>query len=371
MNRTRSIALLALAALLFAACGDDDDSDGGAAADGGGEAASCEAGETDGDLALYNWSEYIDPDLITAFEEEHDVTVTEDFYPSNEELVARIQEGAQFDLIVPSDYMVGIMIEEELIRPLDKEALPNLENLADRFASDLPYDPEGDYSVPYQWGTTGLGVNVDELGEDFPRSWSLVFDPEVSQQYAGQITMLDDPRETMGAALKYLGYSLNSTSEDELAEAEALVADAVGRLAAFDSDQYDELLVQGETVIGHGFSGNMFTAFAEADGTFEYFVPEEGGTVWVDNMAVPTSASSPCTAHAFMNFLLDAERGAQLTNWNYYASPNEAAEEFIEPEVLEDPAIYPDDELNERLEFIEDTGDFEINYTDALTRARG
>ena len=333
MNRTRSIALLALAALLFAACGDDDDSDGGAAADGGGEAASCEAGETDGDLALYNWSEYIDPDLITAFEEEHDVTVTEDFYPSNEELVARIQEGAQFDLIVPSDYMVGIMIEEELIRPLDKEALPNLENLADRFASDLPYDPEGDYSVPYQWGTTGLGVNVDELGEDFPRSWSLVFDPEVSQQYAGQITMLDDPRETMGAALKYLGYSLNSTSEDELAEAEALVADAVGRL--------------------------------------EYFVPEEGGTVWVDNMAVPTSASSPCTAHAFMNFLLDAERGAQLTNWNYYASPNEAAEEFIEPEVLEDPAIYPDDELNERLEFIEDTGDFEINYTDALTRARG
>lgn len=371
MNRTRSIALLALAALLFAACGDDDDSDGGAAADGGGEAASCEAGETDGDLALYNWSEYIDPDLITAFEEEHDVTVTEDFYPSNEELVARIQEGAQFDLIVPSDYMVGIMIEEELIRPLDKEALPNLENLADRFASDLPYDPEGDYSVPYQWGTTGLGVNVDELGEDFPRSWSLVFDPEVSQQYSGQITMLDDPRETMGAALKYLGYSLNSTSEEELAEAEALVADAVGRLAAFDSDQYDELLVQGETVIGHGFSGNMFTAFAEADGTFEYFVPEEGGTVWVDNMAVPTSASSPCTAHAFMNFLLDAERGAQLTNWNYYASPNEAAEEFIEPEVLEDPAIYPDDELNERLEFIEDTGDFEINYTDALTRARG
>lgn len=372
MIRSRLIAMLALAALLFAACGDDDDSGGGAAGDGGGgEAASCEPGETDGDLSLYNWSEYIDPDLITAFEEEHDVTVTEDFYPSNEELVARVQEGAQFDLIVPSDYMVGIMIEEELIQPLDKEALPNLGNLADRFASDLPYDPAGDYSVPYQWGTTGLGVNIDELGEDFPRSWSLVFDPEVSQQYSGQITMLDDPRETVGAALKYLGYSLNSTSEEELAEAEDLVADAVGRLAAFDSDQYDELLVQGETVIGHGYSGNMFTAFAEADGTFEYFVPEEGGTVWVDNMAVPTSAASPCTAHAFMDFLLDAERGAQLTNWNYYASPNAAAEEFIEPEVLEDPAIYPDDELNARLEFIEDTGDFEINYTDALTRARG
>ena len=372
MNRSRSIAILALAGLLFAACGDDDDSGGEAAGGGGGgETASCEPGETDGDLSLYNWSEYIDPELISAFEEEHDVTVTEDFYPSNEELVARIQEGAEFDLIVPSDYMVGIMIEEELIQPLVKDALPNLDNLADRFASDLPYDPAGDYSVPYQWGTTGLGVNVDELGEDFPRSWALVFDPDVSGEYSGRITLLDDPREVMGAALKYLGYSLNSTSEEELAEAEELVADAVGRLAAFDSDQYDELLVQGESVIGHGFSGNMFTAFAEADGNFEYFVPEEGGTVWVDNMAIPTNAPHPCTAHAFMNFLLDAERGAQLTNWNYYASPNEAAEEFILPEILEDPAIYPDEELDARLEFIEDTGDFEINYTDALTRARG
>ncbi len=129
--------------------------------------------------------------------------------------------------------------------------------------------------------------------------------------------------------------------------------------------------MQGETVIGHGYSGNMFTAFGDADGSFEYFVPEEGGTVWVDNMAIPETASSPCTAHAFIDFLLDAERGAQLTNWTYYASPNEAAEEFIEPEILEDPAIYPDEELDERLEFIEDTGDFEINYTDALTRARG
>lgn len=369
MRRTRLLALLAMAGLLVAACGDDDD--GTASGGGGGEAAACEAGQTDGDLALYNWSEYIDPDLISAFEEEHGVSVTEDFYPSNEEMVARIQEGAAFDVIVPSDYMVGIMIEEGLLQPLQADALPNRGNLSDRFSSDLPYDPEGEYSVPYQWGTTGLGVNVDELGDDFPRSWALVFDPEVSQPYAGRISMLDDPRETLGAALKYLGHSLNSTSEEELAEAEALVRDATSRLAAFSSDQYSELLVQGETVIGHGYSGNMFTAFGEADGSFEYFVPEEGGTVWVDNMAIPETASSPCTAHAFIDFLLDAERGAQLTNWTYYASPNEAAEEFIEPEILEDPAIYPDEELDERLEFIEDTGDFEINYTDALTRARG
>jgi spermidine/putrescine-binding protein len=367
MIRRKPIALVALLALVVASCGGDD-SDG---ATGGGTDVACEAGQVDGDLALYNWSEYIDPELISAFEEEHDVTVTEDFYPSNEEMVARIQQGSQFDVIVPSDYMVAIMIEEGLLLPLQEEALPNLGNLADRFASDLPYDPDGEYSVAYQWGTTGLGVDLAVVGEDVPHTWGLVFDPELSSQYAGKITMLDDPRETMGAALKYLGYSLNTTDADELGEAEALLADAIPRLAAFSSDQYTDLLVQGETAIGHGYSGNFFAAFEEGDSDYEFFVPDEGGTVWVDNMAIPTSAPHPCTAHAFINFLLDAENGAQLTNWNYYASPNAAAEELIDPEILEDPAIYPDDDLSERLEFIEDTGDFEINFTDALTRARG
>jgi len=375
MKRFKLLTLLTAFTIVIAACGDDDDESeaGGdnAGGDGGGDEATCDVGEADGDLALYNWSEYIDPELISAFEEEFDVTVTEDFYPSNEEMLARVQEGASFDVVVPSDYMISIMIEEGLLAPIQTDAVPNLDNLADRFASDLPYDPEGEYSVPYQWGTTGLGVDLAVVGEDVPHTWGLVFDPELSEQYAGKITMLDDPRETMGAALKYLGYSLNSTDPDELAEAEELVAGAIPRLAAFDSDQYDELLIQGESAIAHGYSGNFFTAFEEGESDYEYFVPDEGGTVWVDNMAVPTDAPHPCTAHAFINFLLDAENGAALTNFNYYASPNAAAEELILPEILEDPAIYPSEELDERLEFIEDTGDFEIEYTDALTRARG
>jgi spermidine/putrescine-binding protein len=373
MNRSTRIGLIALMALVAAACGNDDSgTDAGATGgDGDGESAACEVGETDGDLALYNWSEYMDPDLVAQFEDEHGVTVTEDFYPSNEEMLARIQQGASFDVIVPSDYMVSVMIEDGLLLPLDRDAIPNIENLADRFASDLPYDPDLEYSAPYQWGTTGLGVDLDVVGEDVPRTWGLVFDPDLSSEYAGRITLLDDPRETIGAALKYLGYSLNSTDLDELAEAESLVADAIPRLAAFDSDQFSELLVAGESAVAHGFSGGFFTSFDESDGNYDYFVPDEGGTVWVDNMAIPADAPNPCTAHAFVNFILDAENGAALTNWTYYASPNEAAEEFIEPEILEDEAIYPDPELDDNLEFIEDTGDFEINFTDALSRARG
>ena len=124
--------------------------------------------------------------------------------------------------------------------------------------------------------------------------------------------------------------------------------------------------------VTHGYSGNFFAAFDDIDGwdTFAYVIPEEGATLWVDNMAVPANAEHPCTAHTFINYLLDAENGAALTNWNYYASPNEASNEFIDPDILGDETIYPSDELRQKLEIIEDTGDFEINYTDFFAIAR-
>lgn len=378
MNRTlRLIALFAALSLVFAACGGDDEGggDGGSdttAAGGDGEAAACEVGATDGDLNFYNWSEYIDPELITAFEEEYGVDVVEDFYDSNEAMLAQLQAGAVYDLIVPSDYMVGIMITEGLLAEVQKDAVPNIENLAPRFA-DPAYDPGGVYSVAYQWGTTGLGVDMEVVGEDFEPSWGLVFDPDLVSTYPGGVTLLNDPRETMGAALKYLGYSLNSTSEEELQEATDVIIAVKDYIAAFDSDQYDENLVTGEVAATHGYSGNFFAAFDDVDGwdQYAYVIPEEGATVWIDNMAVPADAEHPCTAHTFMNYLLDAENGAALTNWNFYASPNEAAEEFILPEILEDETIYPSDELSEKLEIITDTGDFEINYTDYFAQARG
>ena len=324
---------------------------------------------SDGDLNFYNWSEYMDPDLITAFQDQYGVTVTEDFYPSNEEMFARVEAGGSgYDMIIPSDYMVSILISESMILPVPAAAVPNKPNVADTFA-DPPYDPGAVYTAAYQWGTTGVGVDIGITGE-VPHTWGLLFDAELAEQYdlSGKITILDDPRETMGAALKYLGYSLNSTSESELAEAEAVIADAVSRVAAFDSDQYDELIVTGESVVGHGYSGNFLWGFEEGDSEYTYFVPDEGGTIWVDNMAVLTDAPHPCTAFTFMNFLLDAENGAQLTNYNWYASPNAASEQYIDPEVLDNPIIYPTD--MSLLEFIEDTGDFEIEYTDALSRAR-
>lgn len=375
----RFAALAAAGSLVLAACGGDDD-----AADDAADTAEETTGETaevvsagadcgvdliDGDLFLYNWSEYMDPELIEKFEEQYGVTVTEDFYDSNEAMQPIVSAGRSgYDVIVPSDYMVSIMVEEGTLMPLNKDAIPNYANLADEFRSGLPYDPDGAFVAPYQFGTTGLGVNFNVVGEDAPRSWGLVFDPEISAAYGGQITLLNDPRETLGAALKYLGYSLNTTDETQLAEAKELVADAVSRIAAFDSDQYSNLLVSGETVVAHGYSGNLINNVDDLDG-FDYFVPDEGGTIWIDNMGIVFDAPHPCTAHTFINFMLDAENGAQLTEWVLYGSPNGAALEFLPEELANDERLFPTD--TSAYEVIVDTGDFEINFSDAFSEAKG
>jgi spermidine/putrescine-binding protein len=375
-SMARLIASLMVLALLVAACGGDsgaEEPDGTSAEGGespdGATGADCALDEVDGDLNLYNWSEYLDPALVTAFEEQYSVDVVEDFYESNEALLAQMQAGAVYDMIVPSDYMVGIMIQNGLLAPVNDEAVPNLANLAAQF-TELPYDPGPEYSAAYQYGTTGLGVNVSVVGEGFPRSWALLFDPELTADFPGGVSVLNDPREAMGAALKYLGYSLNDTDLAHLQEAADTVSAALPGIATFDSDQYDEALVSGEVAVSHGYSGNMIVGIGEAENPddYEYILPDEGATLWIDNMAVPANAEHPCTAFTFMNYILDAENGATLTNWNYYGSPNEAALAGVEQEVID---FYAPTFEAENLEIIEDTGDYEINFTDYLAQAKG
>ncbi len=374
MNKmARFVITLVVLALAMTACGGDDAGEGpdGTSIDGGetGGAADCTLGQVDGDLNFYNWSDYMDPELITAFKEEFAVDIVEDFYESNEAMLAQLQAGASYDVIVPSDYMVGIMVQESLLTPINADAVPNMANLGERFTT-LPYDQGNEFSAPYQYGTTGLGVNKALIGEDFPRSWALIFDPELTATYPSGVSVLNDPRETMGAALKYLGYSLNDTDLTHLQEAADTISAALTGIATFDSDQYEESLANGEVPVSHGYSGNMITGIGASENPddFEYILPEEGATLWIDNMVVPVSAEHPCTAFTFINYVLDAENGAALTNFNYYGSPNAAALAFVEPEVVE---FYAATEEAENLEVIQDTGDYEINFTDYLAIAKG
>ena len=307
------------------------------------------------ELYLYNWAEYIDPQVLEDFEAEFDVQVVEDTFANNEELLAKLQAGAVgYDLIVPSDYMVEIMIEEGMLAELDHENLTNLGNLDAKFA-EPPYDPGLVYCVPYLWGTTGIGYN-DDMFDDPPDSWAYLFDPDLVSEYAGQITMLNDVRESMGAALKDLGYSLNSTNQAELEEARDLLIQQKAWIYAYDAEQYEDLLSADETVVAHSWSGDVFMV-AEEDERLWYAIPEEGGVIWADNLCIPESAPNKYTAEAFINYLLRPEVAAANSNFTWYASPNAKATDLIDEEILEEPAIYPPPEVMVKLEWLEDVGE--------------
>ena len=363
--RRRVLWFIALA-LVVAACGDSD----GASF----QAATCEVGSTDGDLAISIRSDYIDEQQLDAFASEFGIEVTMAAYESDEAMRTTIAaSNSGFDLVIPSDYMVALLIDAGSVQALNKEALPNLANISSEFQS-LPYDIDGDFSVPYQWGTTGLAVDTAVVGRDFPRSWSIIFDPATADRHEGRISLLDHPRETLGAALKYLGYSLNSTRESELAEAEELVASTKNRLAGFYTDSAGDRLTAGGTAIAHGYSGRMFAQFLDTGkpAQYVYFVPDEGGTRWIDTMAIPFDAPSPCSAHTFINWLLTPGEGAVLSNWNRDATPNSAAMDLLDEELLDflnDPSVITGGLGS--LEIIQDTGEFETNYTDAFEQAKG
>jgi spermidine/putrescine-binding protein len=307
------------------------------------------------ELHVYNWSEYIDPQIYADFEEEFGVHVIEDTFANNEELLAKLQAGATgYDVIVPSDYMVEIMIGEGLVAEINHDDIPNISNIDAKFA-DPPYDPGMVHCVPYQWGTTGIGYNADAF-EEPPDSWAYLFDPELAAPNAGRITMLNDVRESFAAALKYLGYSLNTTNEEELTQARDLLMQQKPMIYAYDAEQYEDLLSADETVLAHGWSGDFFMVAAE-DERIWYAIPKEGGVIWADNLCVPTSAPSQYTAEVFINYLLRPEVGAAISNYTWYASPNAAATEFIDQEILDEPAIYPPPDVMDKLEWLQDVGD--------------
>ncbi len=249
------------------------------------------------ELHVYNWSAYIDPQIYRDFETEFGIRVVEDTFASNEELLAKLQAGATgYDIIVPSDYMVSIMLQQGLLAELDHSRIPNLSNIDPRF-TNLPYDPGLRHCVPYQWGTTGIGYNA-EVFPNPPSSWAYLFDPTLAQPYAGKFTMLNDAREAIGAALKYLGYSINTRNEAELLAARDLLIRQKPWVYAYDSEQYRALLPAGEIVMAQGYSGDVFMV-AREDERIRYTIPREGSSIWMDHLCIPASAPNKEAAHLF------------------------------------------------------------------------
>jgi spermidine/putrescine transport system substrate-binding protein len=303
-------------------------------------------------LNFLNWSYYIADETIPEFEEEFGVRVRYDNFSSNDELLTKIKTGgrAGYDLIVPSDYMVEIMINLGLLHEINYDNIPNIVNIDPRFRN-MPFDPEGRYSVPYQWGTAGIAVNTRFIEEEVT-SWDILWDPK----YAGRIAMLDDMRSGMVPALKRLGFSVNTTDPDEINQARDLLIQQKPLVRAYTSDTYIDLLKSGDVWLAYGWSGDIYQVARENPDVI-YIIPEEGTYVWVDNLAIPKNAKNRFTAEIFINYLLRPEVSAEISNYTWYSSPNTAAKEFIEDHMLNDPGVYPSDEVLDRAEFMRDVGE--------------
>lgn len=315
-------------------------------------------------IVMYNWSDYIDPEFYAEFEAETGIEVVEDNFSNYEELMAKLQGGATgYALIVADSRSVSILKAQGIIARFEHANIPNLSNLYKRFRA-LPFDPGNEYCATYQWGTTGLGYNADEM--EAPASWAAIFEPDQGAPYAGRATMLDDVREAFAAALIYLGYDINTTDETQLREAQQVLIKAKASLAAYDSVAYYSLLGSGENLLAHGWNGDFLRAMDQnPDGAnLNYVVPREGGVAWVDSLCIPSSATpeAKLAAEMFINFLLRPEIGARLSERNFFASPNEAAEAYLDQEFLNDPIIYPPAEVTDKLQYLLPLDEVEATY---------
>jgi spermidine/putrescine-binding protein len=333
------------------------------------------------ELSVYNWSEYIDESLLAQYEEEYGVRIIYDTYASNEDLLAKLQAGATgYDVIFPSDYMVAQMIELGLLAAIDTAQLSNFGTLDPAFLN-APFDPGNRHCVPYQWGTTGIAYQPDHpaFAEDAPASWAFIFEPEKLEQYAANgVNVLNDQRELLATALFYLGHDPNTTERAELEEARDLVLRAKPYWKTFNSEDYpNSLLIPGEVVISHAWSGGAATAiwgtYDEETETSDwaYVIPQEGAVKWLDNICITAASTRQETALHFINFMLEPENAAAITNYTYYASPNAAAAAFIEEEILNDPGIYPPAEVEARLQWLYEVGDAIFIYDEVWTAIKG
>jgi putrescine transport system substrate-binding protein len=307
------------------------------------------------EVRVYNWSDYIDEALLEKFEAETGLDLIYDVFDSNELLETKMLAGGSgYDVVVPSGTFLQRQIAAGAFQKLDMDKLPNIVKMWDVVSSrTAQYDPDNAYSINYMWGTTGIGVNVGKvqelLGEDAPiDSWSLVFDPANMEKLSQcGVHFLDAPAEMIPAALKYIGEDPDSHDPEVIAKAEAVYAAVRPYIAKFHSSEYIEALANGEICVAVGWSGDILQArdrAAEADNGNEiaYHAPKEGAQMWFDQMAIPVDAPNPDGAHVFLNFIMDAQNMADASNYVYYANGNLASQEFLEEDVIGDPAIYPD-----------------------------
>ncbi len=300
-------------------------------------------------LNIYNWSQYLNPDTLTQFRAAHpSMAVKQDTYASNEDMLAKIEAGAKgYDIVVPTGYMVKIMIEKNLLYPLDHSLLTNYAHIDARFTQS-GYDFGNKYSVPKDWGTTGFGYRKDKIKQGMT-SWKDFF--EMAPNFSGKISVLDGANEVIGSTLKYLGHSYNSDKDQELSAARDELLKLKRHVGHIDSANYKTLIANGDIAYAMGWNGDFAAVLANTPAPpVQYVIPVEGSEYWVDTWAVLRTAPNPVAAHAFINFILDPKIEGQEANYTYYANPESDAAQFITNGITKDPTVYPPQAELDKLE---------------------
>jgi spermidine/putrescine transport system substrate-binding protein len=291
-------------------------------------------------LNFYNWDTYIGETTLADFQAETGIEAKMDLYADNDELFAKLRAGNPgYDVIVPTNDYVERMILADMLMPLDHSKIPNMANIDAPFR-DAAFDPGRKHSMPYMWGTLGIGYRKSKVEEPID-SWAAVL---AGEKHSGRISLLGDAQNVIGCGLKYLGYSFNSTSPEEIKEVEELLIANKGHVKVFAPDTGQDLLISGEVDLCQEWNGDILQVMEEDD-DIAYVVPKEGTLLWQDCLAIPTGAPHPDNAHAFINFVLDAEAGAAIADYIQYATANAAAKELMSADYVDNQAIFPTDDI--------------------------
>jgi len=291
-------------------------------------------------LRIFNWGDYMDPEILDMFMERYpDVKIIYDTFETNEQMYAKIKSGGtDYDLLFPSDYMIARMIKEDMLAKIDVSQLKNYDKIGDEFKG-LIYDENNEYSVPYTWGTVGILYNT-EMVDDPVDSWDILW----NEKYSKQILMLDSSRDTIGVALKKLGYSLNSTNIDELNAARDALKEQYPLVKQYVGDQLRDKMANGEAALAVCWSGDAMQA-VELNDKLDYAIPKEGTNIWYDAMVIPKTSKNKDLAMLFIDFLLETEIAVKNTEYLVYSTPHKEAFELLDESLKNNPIFNPPKEV--------------------------
>ena len=320
--------------------------------------SGCTGSKTSKVINVYNWADYIGPTTNADFTAATGIHVNYTTFATNEELFSKLQASPnQYDVVFPSDYMAKNMIEKGMLQPLSLAQIPNTVNLGSRFRpGSVGFDPEGKYVIPYHFGTVGFGYDSATV-KNPPRS----FKDLLRHEFKGRASVLDDMRYTMGAALKTLGYSANTTDTHQLDAALTLLRELKGNIKEFNSTTYHEMLAAGQLDVVFGYNAGLIQVQPKRP-SIRYVIPDEGAMLWLDSMVIPKNAPHADAANQYINYILDAKIGAAITTTVKAATPNDAARVLLDKALTSNRAVFPTEEDLSKSEFVRPLGPKSVEY---------